>query len=116
MVTWEAGWIFNLKKVTGCDVSVILTVTTSWIVNLWHVLAETHSTYSDADLILACFSKCSEEIKQQNSELSEEIDCLSSKISAKDLLMDDLHQKLEMAERRIQQVPILLPGCEGRSH
>ncbi|XP_055652568.1 golgin subfamily A member 2-like [Falco peregrinus] len=49
-------------------------------------------------------SKSSEEIKQQNAELSQKIRCLSSKISAKDLHMDDLHQKLDMAERRIQQL------------
>ena len=110
------GWIFSLKKVTGCDVSVILTVTTSWIVDLWHVLAETHSTYSDAALILVCFRKSSEEMKLQNLELSQKIRCLVSEDSALELYIKDLHKELEMAEQRIQQVPILLPGCEGRSH
>ncbi|XP_055652518.1 golgin subfamily A member 2-like [Falco peregrinus] len=58
----------------------------------------------DLKLELYKQSKSSEEIKQQNAELSQKIRCLSSKISAKDLHMDNLHQKLEMAERRIQQV------------
>ncbi|XP_056207553.1 golgin subfamily A member 2-like [Falco biarmicus] len=49
-------------------------------------------------------SKSSEEMKQKNSELSQKIRCLSSKISAKDLRMDDLHQKLEIAKLRIQQL------------
>ncbi|XP_056207970.1 golgin subfamily A member 2-like [Falco biarmicus] len=61
-------------------------------------------------------SKSSEEIKQQNAELSEKVRCLVSEISAKELDMEDLRKKLEMAERMIQQVTILLPGCEGRSH
>lgn len=30
--------------------------------------------------------------------------------------VEDLHKKLEMAELMIQQVTILLLGCEGRSH
>ncbi|XP_040461848.1 golgin subfamily A member 2 isoform X4 [Falco naumanni] len=48
-------------------------------------------------------SKSSEEIKQQNSELSEKVRCLVSKISAKELDMEDLRKKLEMAELMIQQ-------------
>ncbi|XP_056206868.1 golgin subfamily A member 2-like isoform X4 [Falco biarmicus] len=49
-------------------------------------------------------SKSSEEIKQQNAELSEKFRCLVSKISAKELYMKDLRKKLEMAELMIQQL------------
>ncbi|NWU66392.1 GOGA2 protein, partial [Pterocles burchelli] len=48
-------------------------------------------------------SKSSEEIKQQNSELSEKVHTLVSKNSAMQLDMEDLHKKLEMAELMIQQ-------------
>ncbi|KAF1628845.1 Golgin subfamily A member 2, partial [Eudyptes chrysocome] len=48
-------------------------------------------------------SKSSEEIKQQNSELSEKVHSLASKNSAMKLDMEDLHKKLEMAELMIQQ-------------
>ncbi|KAM9595742.1 golgin subfamily A member 2 isoform 3-T3 [Morphnus guianensis] len=48
-------------------------------------------------------SKSSEEIKQQNSELSEKVHSLVSKNSAMKLDMEDLHKKLEMAELMIQQ-------------
>ncbi|XP_010191748.1 PREDICTED: golgin subfamily A member 2, partial [Mesitornis unicolor] len=48
-------------------------------------------------------SKSSEEIKQQNSELSEKVNSLVSKNSAMKLDMEDLHKKLEMAELMIQQ-------------
>ncbi|NXT29516.1 GOGA2 protein, partial [Syrrhaptes paradoxus] len=48
-------------------------------------------------------SKSSEEIKQQNSELSEKVHSLVSKNSAMQLDMEDLHKKLEMAELMIQQ-------------
>ncbi|XP_055576898.1 golgin subfamily A member 2 isoform X8 [Falco cherrug] len=58
----------------------------------------------DLKLELYKQSKSSEEIKQQNSELSEKIRCLVSKISAKELDMEDLRKKLEMAELMIQQL------------
>ncbi|KAM9218243.1 golgin subfamily A member 2 isoform 1-T1 [Leptosomus discolor] len=48
-------------------------------------------------------SKSSEEIKQQNSELSEKVHSLVSKNSAMKLDIEDLHKKLEMAELMIQQ-------------
>ncbi|KAM6400068.1 golgin subfamily A member 2 isoform 2-T2 [Rhynochetos jubatus] len=48
-------------------------------------------------------SKSGEEIKQQNSELSEKVHSLVSKNSALKLDMEDLHKKLEMAELMIQQ-------------
>ncbi|NXW44358.1 GOGA2 protein, partial [Nyctiprogne leucopyga] len=48
-------------------------------------------------------SKSSDEIKQQNSELSEKVHSLVSKNSAMKLDMEDLHKKLEMAELMIQQ-------------
>ncbi|NWR78669.1 GOGA2 protein, partial [Centropus unirufus] len=48
-------------------------------------------------------SKSSEEIKQQNSELSEQVHSLVSKNSAMKLDIEDLHKKLEMAELMIQQ-------------
>ncbi|NXD74974.1 GOGA2 protein, partial [Halcyon senegalensis] len=48
-------------------------------------------------------SKSSEEVKQQNSELSEKIHSLVSQNSAMKLDMEDLHKKLEMAELMIQQ-------------
>ncbi|XP_068270175.1 golgin subfamily A member 2 isoform X6 [Nyctibius grandis] len=48
-------------------------------------------------------SKSSEEIKQQNSELSEKVHSLVSQNSAMKLDMEDLHKKLEMAELMIQQ-------------
>ncbi|XP_035410940.1 golgin subfamily A member 2 [Cygnus atratus] len=48
-------------------------------------------------------SKGSEEIKQQNSELSEKLRSLVSENSAMKLDMEDLHKKLEMAELMIQQ-------------
>ncbi|KAM6192987.1 golgin subfamily A member 2 isoform 1-T1 [Sarcoramphus papa] len=48
-------------------------------------------------------SKSSEEIKQQNSELSEKVHSLVAKNSAMKLDMEDLHKKLEMAELMIQQ-------------
>lgn len=61
------------------------------------------SSCSDASLIV-CFSKSSEEIKQQNSELSEKVHSLVSQNSAMKLDMEDLRKKLEMAELMIQQV------------
>ncbi|KAM6316276.1 golgin subfamily A member 2 isoform 1-T1 [Podargus strigoides] len=48
-------------------------------------------------------SKSSEEIKQQNSELSEKVHSLVSQNSAMKLDVEDLHKKLEMAELMIQQ-------------
>ncbi|NXK50319.1 GOGA2 protein, partial [Chauna torquata] len=48
-------------------------------------------------------SKGSEEIKQQNSELSEKLRSLVSENSAMQLDMEDLRKKLEMAELMIQQ-------------
>ncbi|XP_042686526.1 golgin subfamily A member 2 isoform X7 [Centrocercus urophasianus] len=48
-------------------------------------------------------SKGSEEIKQQNSELSEKLRSLVSENSAMKLDVEDLHKKLEMAELMIQQ-------------
>ncbi|NWX41983.1 GOGA2 protein, partial [Steatornis caripensis] len=48
-------------------------------------------------------SKSSEEVKQQNSELSEKVHSLVSENSAMKLDMEDLHKKLEMAELMIQQ-------------
>ncbi|KAH1179404.1 hypothetical protein KIL84_021987 [Mauremys mutica] len=48
-------------------------------------------------------SKGSEELKQQNSELSEKLHSLVSKNSAMKLDLEDLHKKLEMAELMIQQ-------------
>ncbi|KAM6117742.1 golgin subfamily A member 2 isoform 2-T2 [Phoenicopterus ruber ruber] len=48
-------------------------------------------------------SKSSEEIKQQNSELSEKVHSLVSQNSAMKLDIEDLHKKLEMAELMIQQ-------------
>lgn len=61
------------------------------------------------------FSKGSEEIKQQNSELSEKLRSVVSENSAMKLDVEDLHKKLEMAELMIQQVITLL-GCGSRSH
>ncbi|XP_040463605.1 golgin subfamily A member 2-like isoform X2 [Falco naumanni] len=61
-------------------------------------------------------SKSNEVINQKNLELSEKIHCLSSKISAKDLRMDDLHQKLEMAEQRIQQLSGSVPRLQAERH
>ncbi|XP_067398191.1 golgin subfamily A member 2 isoform X1 [Emydura macquarii macquarii] len=48
-------------------------------------------------------SKGSEELKQQNSELSEKLHSLVSENSAMKLDVEDLHKKLEMAELMIQQ-------------
>ncbi|XP_048368717.1 golgin subfamily A member 2 isoform X1 [Sphaerodactylus townsendi] len=48
-------------------------------------------------------SKSSEELKQQNSELSEKLRVLISENSSMKLDVDDLHKKLEMAELMIQQ-------------
>ncbi|NXN27544.1 GOGA2 protein, partial [Nycticryphes semicollaris] len=48
-------------------------------------------------------SKSSEEIKQQNSELSEKVHSLVSANSAMKLDVEDLHKKLEMAELMLQQ-------------
>ncbi|NWV02838.1 GOGA2 protein, partial [Ptilonorhynchus violaceus] len=48
-------------------------------------------------------SKSSEEIKQQNSELSEKVHSLVSQNSAMKLDVEDLQKKLEMAELMIQQ-------------
>nr|XP_008121048.1 PREDICTED: golgin subfamily A member 2 [Anolis carolinensis] len=48
-------------------------------------------------------SKSSEELKQQNSELSEKLRSLISENSAMKLDVEDLHKKLEMAELMIQQ-------------
>nr|XP_042710133.1 golgin subfamily A member 2 isoform X5 [Chrysemys picta bellii] len=48
-------------------------------------------------------SKGSEELKQQNSELSERLHSLVSENSAMKLDLEDLHKKLEMAELMIQQ-------------
>ncbi|NXP46449.1 GOGA2 protein, partial [Heliornis fulica] len=47
--------------------------------------------------------KSTEEIKQQNLELSEKVHSLVSNNSAMKLDMEDLHKKLEMAELMIQQ-------------
>ncbi|XP_055648408.1 golgin subfamily A member 2-like [Falco peregrinus] len=49
-------------------------------------------------------SKSSEEMKLQNSKLSQKICCLVSEDSALELYVKDLHKKLDMAERRIQQL------------
>ncbi|XP_018419556.1 PREDICTED: golgin subfamily A member 2 [Nanorana parkeri] len=48
-------------------------------------------------------SKCSEELKQQNSELSEKLNALLSENAAMKLELGDLRKKLEMAELMIQQ-------------
>uniref|UniRef100_A0A8B9ZHX7 Golgin subfamily A conserved domain-containing protein n=1 Tax=Anas platyrhynchos TaxID=8839 RepID=A0A8B9ZHX7_ANAPL len=48
-------------------------------------------------------SKGNEEVKQQNSELSEKLRSLVSENSAMKLDVEDLHKKLEMAELMIQQ-------------
>ncbi|XP_060106485.1 golgin subfamily A member 2 isoform X3 [Heteronotia binoei] len=48
-------------------------------------------------------SKSSEELKQQNSELSEKLRALISENSSMKLDVEDLHKKLEMAELMIQQ-------------
>ncbi|NXU36795.1 GOGA2 protein, partial [Drymodes brunneopygia] len=48
-------------------------------------------------------SKSSEEIKQQNSELSEKVHSLVSQNSTMKLDVEDLQKKLEMAELMIQQ-------------
>ncbi|XP_063000641.1 golgin subfamily A member 2 isoform X2 [Elgaria multicarinata webbii] len=48
-------------------------------------------------------SKSGEELKQQNSELSEKLRSLISQNSAMKLDVEDLHKKLEMAELMIQQ-------------
>ncbi|XP_055576916.1 golgin subfamily A member 2-like isoform X3 [Falco cherrug] len=55
-------------------------------------------------------SKSSEEIKQKNSQLSQQFCCLVSKYSALQLYIKDWDQKLDMAERRIQQVCIQTIG------
>ncbi|XP_071980653.1 golgin subfamily A member 2 isoform X6 [Engystomops pustulosus] len=48
-------------------------------------------------------SKSSEELKQQNSEMSEKLNALLSENAAMRLELGDLHKKLEMAELMIQQ-------------
>ncbi|XP_069800016.1 golgin subfamily A member 2 isoform X2 [Dendropsophus ebraccatus] len=48
-------------------------------------------------------SKSNEELKQQNSELSEKLNALLSENAAMRLELGDLHKKLEMAELMIQQ-------------
>ncbi|XP_075691250.1 golgin subfamily A member 2 isoform X2 [Rhinoderma darwinii] len=48
-------------------------------------------------------SKSSDEVKQQNSELSEKLNALLSENAAMRLELGDLHKKLEMAELMIQQ-------------
>ncbi|XP_066466700.1 golgin subfamily A member 2 [Tiliqua scincoides] len=48
-------------------------------------------------------SKSGEELKQQNSELSEKLRSLISENAAMKLEVEDLHKKLEMAELMIQQ-------------
>lgn len=48
-------------------------------------------------------SKSGEEIRQQNSELSEKLRSLITENSAMKLEVEDLHKKLEMAELMIQQ-------------
>ncbi|XP_044296043.1 golgin subfamily A member 2 isoform X2 [Varanus komodoensis] len=48
-------------------------------------------------------SKSGDELKQQNSELSEKLRSLISENSAMKLDVEDLHKKLEMAELMIQQ-------------
>ncbi|XP_068104062.1 golgin subfamily A member 2 [Hyperolius riggenbachi] len=48
-------------------------------------------------------SKSNEELKQQNSELSEKLNVLLSENAAMKLELGDLHKKLEMAELMIQQ-------------
>ncbi|XP_015270412.1 PREDICTED: LOW QUALITY PROTEIN: golgin subfamily A member 2 [Gekko japonicus] len=48
-------------------------------------------------------SKSSDELKQQNSELSEKLHALISENSSMKLDVEDLHKKLEMAELMIQQ-------------
>ncbi|XP_073456533.1 golgin subfamily A member 2 isoform X2 [Aquarana catesbeiana] len=47
--------------------------------------------------------KSSDELKQQNSELSEKLNALLSENAATKLELGDLHKKLEMAELMIQQ-------------
>lgn len=59
-----------------------------------------------------CASKSGEELKQQNSELSEKLRSLIAENSAVKLEVEDLHKKLEMAELMIQQV--ILNALEGR--
>ncbi|XP_037256043.1 golgin subfamily A member 2-like [Falco rusticolus] len=49
-------------------------------------------------------SKSSEEMKLQNSKLSRKFRCLVSQDSALQLYIKDWRKKLEMAERRIQQL------------
>ncbi|XP_037230618.1 golgin subfamily A member 2-like [Falco rusticolus] len=49
-------------------------------------------------------SKSSEEMKQKNSELSQKIRCMVSEYSALQLYIKDLHEELDMAERRIHQL------------
>ncbi|KAM3910837.1 golgin subfamily A member 2 isoform 2-T2 [Leptodactylus fuscus] len=48
-------------------------------------------------------SKSSDELKQQNSEMSEKLNVLLSENAAMRLELGDLHKKLEMAELMIQQ-------------
>ncbi|XP_044161165.1 golgin subfamily A member 2 isoform X3 [Bufo gargarizans] len=48
-------------------------------------------------------SKSSDELKQQNSEMSEKLNALLSENAAMRLELGDLHKKLEMAELMIQQ-------------
>ncbi|XP_072286640.1 golgin subfamily A member 2 isoform X3 [Pyxicephalus adspersus] len=48
-------------------------------------------------------SKSSDELKQQNSELSEKLNALLSENGVMKLELEDLHKKLEMAELMIQQ-------------
>ncbi|XP_069093077.1 golgin subfamily A member 2 isoform X3 [Pleurodeles waltl] len=48
-------------------------------------------------------TKSSEELKQQNSELSEKLSAVASENGAQKLDIQDLHKKLEMAELVVQQ-------------
>ncbi|XP_069465248.1 golgin subfamily A member 2 isoform X2 [Ambystoma mexicanum] len=48
-------------------------------------------------------TKSGEELKQQNSELSEKLNALASENGAQKLGIEDLHKKLEMAELTMQQ-------------
>lgn len=55
-------------------------------------------------VLIFSYSKSSDELKQQNSELSEKLNALLSENAATKLELGDLHKKLEMAELMIQQV------------
>lgn len=57
-------------------------------------------------VLIFTHSKSGEELKQQNSELSEKLGALLSENAAMKLELGDLHKKLEMAELMIQQVSL----------